>query len=196
MSKASRRLISGIEVIGGVFGLFILANQFPSFRLDLHVVMLAPIATAVFLLSVVAGVLLWREHPAGRAASIVVQAIQLPKLVSPLLIFLFSFGFDFYPYVQVAGGDPKVGVDFKLAPFYNLYLNTPGTPIAIGISIPAIVFLIVLFGYKPVGSEERPIPPPPPAASEWGDDGRIPGNRSDEWTLRKLPGQRVWRNSY
>lgn len=169
MTKASRRLISGLEIIGGGFGLFILAKQLPGFRVDVYVLVLAPVAIGVFLMSLVAGVLLWLDHRAGRMASIIVQAIQLPKLVSPVLIFMFSFALDFYPYVQVAGGDPKVGVDFKLSPFYNLYLNRPGTPVAFGVSIPAIAFLIVLLRYKPGSTHEKPMPPPPPTRSEWGD---------------------------
>lgn len=118
-------------------------------------------------MSLVAGVLLWRDHRAGRMASIIVQAIQLPKLVSPLLIFLFSFGLDFYPYIQVEAGVSKVGVDFKLAAFYNLFLNRPGTPVAVGISIPAIVFLAVLIRSKRGGRQEKAVPPPPPTSSEW-----------------------------
>lgn len=174
MSKASRRLIAGLEVIGGVFGLSILAKQLPEFRLDLYFVVLAPIAISVFVMSVVAGVLLWRNHRAGRMASIIVQAIQLPKLVSPILIFLFSFGLDFYPYIRVERGTvSKVGLDFKLAPFYNLYLNRPGTPVAVGISIPAIVFLMVLLRSKPGSQREEPMPPPPPPSSEWGNGSEV-----------------------
>ncbi|MGH9930446.1 MAG: hypothetical protein ACREA9_14640 [Pyrinomonadaceae bacterium] len=97
MPKALRRLISGLELIGGVYGLVILAKQLPAFRVDVYVILLAPIAIGIYLMSLVAGVLLWREHSAGRMASIIVQMIQLPKLVSPILIFMFSFGFDFYP---------------------------------------------------------------------------------------------------
>ena len=168
MTKALRRLISGLEVIGGVFGIFILARQLIGSRVDLYVLLLGPIAIGIFLMSVVAGVLLWREHRAGRMASIIVQTIQLPKVVSPPLIFSFSFGLDLYPYIQVAGGAvSKMGVDFKLLAFYNLYLNSPGAPVAVGFSIPAAAFLIMLLRYKPGGTRETMMPPPPPTSSEW-----------------------------
>jgi hypothetical protein len=162
MPKTLRRLIAGLELIGGTCGLVLLAKQLPYFRVDAHVIILAPIAISIFLMSLVAGALLWRGHRAGRIASIIVQMIQLPKLASPLLIFMFSFGFDFYPYIAVARGVSNVEVDFKLLAFYNLYLNRPGFPFAFGISIPAAVFLIMLFRYKPRGTLEKMMPPPPP----------------------------------
>jgi hypothetical protein len=169
MNKALLRLISGLEVIGGVGGLVILAKQIPAFRVEINVILLAPIAIGIYLMSLVAGLLLLREHRAGRIASIIVQAIQLPKLVSPLLVFMFSFGFDFYPFIVVARGVSRVEAEFRLFAFYNLYLNRPEMPVAFGVSIPAIAFLIVLLRYKPGSTQEKPMPPLPPTSSEWGD---------------------------
>lgn len=54
-------------------------------------------------LAVVAGITLWRETSFGRKASIVVQFIQLPKITSPVIIFLFSFGFDFWLHASPSG---------------------------------------------------------------------------------------------
>ena len=176
MSKAPRRLISSLEVAGGFFGLLFLAKQLPGLRLDIYVILLAPIAISIFLLSFIAGVLLWRDHRAGRMASIIVQTIQLPKVVSPLLTFLFSFGLDFYPYIQINEGRVlHTGVDFKISSFYNLYLNRIGTPFAVGISIPAIFLLIVLLRHKPGSTRAKPVPPPPPTDSEWTDSGDAAG---------------------
>lgn len=169
MPKALRRLIAGLELIGGTCGLVLLAKQLPTFRVDIYVIILVPIATGMYLMSLVAGVLLWLDHRAGRMASIIAQAIQLPKLVSPVLIFMFSFGFDFYPYIVVARGVSSVEADFKLFAFYNLYLNRPGMPVSFGISIPAAVFLIMLLRYKPGGTTEKVMPPPPPTSSDWSD---------------------------
>jgi hypothetical protein len=166
MPKLLRLLIAGLELTGGVCGLVILVKQLPTFRIDAHVIILSPIAIGIFLMSFIAGMLLWVDHRAGRITSIIVQFLQLPKLASPLLIFMFSFGFDFYPYVVAARGVSKVETDFKLLAFYNLYLNRPGFPFAFGISIPAIVFLIVLIRHRPVDSPEK-TPPPPPTISEW-----------------------------
>ena len=169
MNKALRRLIAGLEVIGGIGGLVILAKQLPTFPLEIHVIVLAPVAICIFLLSLIAGLLLWRDHRAGRMASIIVQVIQLPKLFSPLLSFMFSFGFDVYPYVVVARGVSRVDVGFQLFAFYNLYLNQPRIPVAFGISIPAAAFLIMLLRYKPDDKSGKVMPPPPPTNSEWSD---------------------------
>ena len=178
MPKALRRLIAGLELIGGTWGLVLLAKQFPAFRLEIYVILLAPIAIGIFLMSLVAGALLWRGHRAGRMASIIVQVIQLPKLVSPFLIFMFSFGFDFYPYIVATRGVSRIEADFKVLAFYNLYLNRPGMPVAFGISIPAVVFLIVLLRYKPAGTSGKMMPPPPPTSSDWSDSTDAAPNNS------------------
>jgi hypothetical protein len=172
MPKVLRRLISALELIGGVCGLVLLTKQLPTFRVDARVIILAPIAITIYLMSFVAGALFWRGHRAGRIASIIVQAIQLPKMASPLLIFMFSFGFDFYPYVVVVRGVSHVEVDYKLLAFYNLYLGQPGFPFAFGISIPAVVFLIMLLRYKPDRASGKMMPPPPPTSSEWSESKR------------------------
>jgi hypothetical protein len=169
MTKVWQRLISVFEVVGGVFGIIILAWQLIVSTDDGYVLLLAPVAYAIYLMSLVAGVLLWREHRAGRMASIIVQAIQLPKLVSPFLIFTFSFGFDFYPYIQFAEGFSNVGVDFRLLAFHQLYINIQEAPVGAGVSIPAAAFLIMLLRYKPAGARGNMMPPPPPTSSDWSD---------------------------
>jgi hypothetical protein len=120
-------------------------------------------------MSLLAGLLLWRDHRAGRMASIIVQVIQLPKVFSSVFSFLFSFGFDVYPYIVVARGVSRVDVGFQLFAFYNLYLNQPRIPVAFGISIPAAVFLIMLLRSKPDGTSGKMMPPPQPTGSEWSD---------------------------
>jgi hypothetical protein len=167
MPKVLRRLISLLELIGGTCGLVLLAKQIPYFRVEANVIILLPIAIGIFLMSLVAGALLWRDHRAGRIASIIVQAIQLPKLASPLLIFMFSFGLDFYPYIAVTRGVFDAEVDFKVLAFYNLYLNQPRFPFAFGISIPAIAFLIMLLRYKPERASGKMMPPPLPTNLDW-----------------------------
>jgi hypothetical protein len=168
MSKVWRRLISVLEIVGGVFGIIILAWELVASPADGYTLLLAPVSYGIFILSLVAGVLLWREHRAGRMTSVVVQAIQLPKIVSPVLIFTFSFGFDFYPYVLSDAGFSKVGVDLRLLAFHQLYLNIEEAPFAAGVSVPAVMFLIMLLRYKPATRGEM-VPPPPPTGSEWSD---------------------------
>jgi hypothetical protein len=176
MTKVWRRLISVLEIVGGVFGIVILAWELVASPAHGYLLLLAPMSYGIYILSLVAGVLLWREHRAGRMASIVVQMIQLPKLVSPLLVFTFSFGFDFYPYVQFEEGFSKVGADLKVLAFHQLYVNMQGAPIGGGVSIPAIVFLIVLLRYKPAVTLGK-MPPPPPTNAEWGEAvGAAPDN--------------------
>jgi hypothetical protein len=166
--KVWRRLIAVLEIVGGAFGIVILAWELIASPADGYVLLLAPIAYGIYILSLVAGVLLWRDHRAGRMTSIIVQMIQLPKLVSPVLIFAFSFGFDLYPYVQFAEGFSKVGADLKIFAFYQLYVNMQDAPIGAGVSIPAAVFLIVLLRSKSAVTLGK-MPPPPPTNAQWGE---------------------------
>lgn len=167
MSRIWRRLISVLEIVGGVFGIILMVWELLASPVEGYAFLLAPVSYGIFILSLVAGVLLWREHRLGRIGSIIVQTIQLPKILSPFLIFNFSFGFDFYAYVQSEAGFSKVGVDVKLLAFQQLYLNIQEAPFGAGISIPAIVFLIMLLLHKPAASPAGTGPPPPPTGSEW-----------------------------
>jgi hypothetical protein len=170
MAKVWRRIISVLEIVGGAFGIVIVAWELAVRPLDVYTPVLGGFAISIYLLSLIAGVLLWLERPAARVASIVTQGVQLPKLISPPLTFTFSFGFDLYPYVQSAAGFLKLGFDLKLLAFHQLFLNMEGAPVGIGISIPASVFLIMLFRYKPVTVWVAPLPPPPPSSSAFSEN--------------------------
>jgi hypothetical protein len=98
MSKIWIRIISILEIVGGLSGIAFVVREIVTAPTDHHPVVIGAIALAVYALSLFAGIALWLERPFARVASIVVQAIQLPKYISQLVIFMFSFGFDAYVY--------------------------------------------------------------------------------------------------
>jgi hypothetical protein len=145
MSKFWTYLIAILEIVGGICGLaFIIWQSFAS-PLNGYNILLAIIIALVYLLSLVAGVALALGYKFGRVASIIVQAIQMPKYTSQLLVFMFSFGFDAYPYGMLTSeAYLKLGIDFKFLAYYQLFFNVADAPAGFGISIPACAFLVML----------------------------------------------------
>jgi hypothetical protein len=178
MSKAIK-LISVLEIIGGVCGIGFIVWVLASTPYNLFALLIAPIPLGIDALSLVAGIALWRGSSFGRKASIVVQTIQIPKLMSPLLTFTFSFGFDVWVHYLLAGNFAKLGVQFNVPAFNAFYINMADSPMGLGVSLTACVFLALLFRYQPeVTAHEMPLPPPPPA--DWDDKPEPPGTASDD----------------
>jgi hypothetical protein len=161
MSKIPIKVIAVLQIIGGIASVV-----FMPWTQILHINILAlPIAIIVLLinlLAVVAGIALWGETSFGRNASLAVQAIQLPKIMSAAIVFMFSFGLDVWVHASAGG---VVGIQFSI--FNNqLFLNVPDAPGALGISITSVIALVILKKYKPENRPARQVPPPPPNWSE------------------------------
>jgi hypothetical protein len=168
MPKAIK-LISALEIIGGVCGIGFILWVLASTPYNILTLLIAPVPLGIDVLSLIAGVALWRGSSFGRKASIVVQTIQIPKLISPLLTFAFSFGLDVWVHYQLlAGNFEKLGVQFNVLAFNAFYINVAGSSMGIGISLTACVFLALLFRYQPEATAHE-MPPPPPPPAEWDD---------------------------
>jgi len=123
------------------------------------------------LLAIVAGITVWGGSSFGRKASLIIQFIQLPKITSPPIIFLFSFGLDLWVHASSSGD-----VGFQISVFFNqFFLNVPNAPVDFGISITAIIALVILKKYQPPSRMAGTLPPPPP--TNWLEsDQRYPTN--------------------
>jgi hypothetical protein len=149
MSKIWIRIIAVLEIVGGVFGIGFVVWQFVAGQNDRLTLVFLSIAFAVYILSLVAGVALLRDHRFGRVGSIVVQLIQLPKYSSQLLVFMFSFGFDAYFYFALTNtANAIMGFEFKFLAFNHLFVSVADAPVIFGVSIPASIFLAMLLKYK------------------------------------------------
>jgi hypothetical protein len=120
----------------------------------------------IYILSLVAGIELWRDTSFGRKASILVQVIQIPKIISPIIIFLFSCGFDFWIHLLFTGGYSTFGFQFQFLTFNQFLFNVPDAPIGLGLSLTGLVFLAILWNHKPGRVEPilSPSEPPPPVS--------------------------------
>jgi len=179
MSKVPIRIIALFQIIGGLFTMTFLAwtfvRQTSALATQMRgimsgVIMIGEIFIDIF--AVVAGVTLWRGTQFGRKASIAIQAIQLPKISFPAIIFMFSFGFDLWVYAT-----PSV-VGFQTAFFGSnqIFLGVENLQGGFGVSVTAIIALVILNRYKPTARTAlRPSPPLPP--SEWPASGETAPNK-------------------
>ena len=184
MSKVPIRIIAVLQIIGGLFIVAItgweLVTQTSSAVhqiAGIFAILIALLESFVAIFAVVAGITLWRGTSFGRRASMAVQAIQLPKIISPALIFMFSFGFDFWLHASSSF------LGFQTVFFGNnqifIGVGVQDMPVDLGVSVTAIIALVVLKKFKPVARTSlRPSPPLPP--SEWAtSDQQAPNNSLD-----------------
>jgi hypothetical protein len=158
MSKFWTHLIAILEIVGGLCGIAFIIWQSVTAPLERHNIPFAIIIVVIYLLSLVAGICLALGRKFGRVASIIVQAIQLPKYTSQLLIFMFSLGFDAYVYAMLTtNAQVAFGLEFKFLAFNQLFVNVADAPVMFGISIPACVFLVMLLRKPKIApSEDAP----------------------------------------
>ena len=164
MTKTWLRILSILEMVGGIVGIAFVMWWFSVMPFHLYSLVVAPIPIGIYILSFVAGLLLWKGNRFGRTTSIIVQAIQIPKIFSPYIIFMFSFGFDLWVQVMISNeGYLTYGIEFRFLAFNQLFLNAQNTPFGFGVSITALIFLILLLSHKPYKSSnnEGMLPPQP-----------------------------------
>lgn len=144
------KVVAVLEIIGGVGGpawlLFGLVwAKFPTDQLAG-----VAVGTAIFLLSLFAGVMLWRDRPVGYATSAAVQFAQLLKIATPQFAFMLSLGGD-VSVVSVTHQDPA-GRSLRVLSFNSQagafsvveFGRPPGAPQVFGISIVSCLALAVL----------------------------------------------------
>jgi hypothetical protein len=141
------KIIAVLEMVGGGVGILFVLYSTVARGFALSTLEIAPIMIAIFVLSLIAGILLWKGNETGRKASIVVQFIQVSKFASPALIFMFSFGFDLFPHLTLTGDYSNAGIQFRFLSDGQLFLNPEGAPFLLGISIPALIAIAKLWNY-------------------------------------------------
>ena len=159
MSKVPIRVIAVFQIIGGLFSMAFIAWALLAQVRDILSVGVGIGELLVDTLSVVAG-----GTSSGRKASMAIQIIQLPKIISPSLVLMFSFGFDFWVHASSAA------LGFQTAFLGNnqvfIGVGVQDVPVDLGVSVTAIIALVILNKYKPVArTPVGPLPPPPP--NDW-----------------------------
>jgi hypothetical protein len=145
-TKYLLKLIAILEIVGSLFGFYILYSVFGSATYDestfLLYVLLFSALFAVTVLALTAGILLWRERRIGFALSVLVQAVQIPILTSAIFQIQLMFGVGIWAYARV-DGQFKIGMHMDVGA--QEYLGwRPGSPFSFGVNLVAIYFFYVL----------------------------------------------------
>jgi hypothetical protein len=140
------KAIAALEILGGITGPIYLAFQLRDAPCPTSVVVLAVVLLAMYGLALVAGLMLWRNHRRGKALSVAVQLLQLPKIASTTLAFSISFGFDFAPMVVATNGSAGYAITFliRFGAEHTFYIDNPAMPLGFGISLVSCLFLTLL----------------------------------------------------
>jgi hypothetical protein len=145
MLKWWLKVVAGIEVLGGIIGAIYVVVGVLMSDVNIYTISFGILGIIVFSLSLIAGITLWKEHRLGKPLSIIIQLIQLPKILSPVVAFSFSFGFDFYVIWTFIGDFSHLGFNARFLEEHILMINDANAPFGIGISIISCVFLGLLF---------------------------------------------------
>ncbi len=177
MKPRWRKTVAVLEVVGGVCGTATVAYLLTQRPHAPREVGLAAVLIAAYLLALYAGVMLWRDTWAGRVASVLAQLIQLPKVLSPKLAFMVSYGLDFAPMAVSSPGPAGYGLVFDARVFsYPLLLvNAEWLPTGFGVSVVSLLSLRLLLRPAGVaaatapeqGQPASPAPAAPDGQPEW-----------------------------
>jgi hypothetical protein len=119
-----KRAIGAVEVLGGIYGLYIVlaAHTVGS---AVFVLVLLVFALLYSLVSVVSGVLLLLGRPGGLAGSLFIQAMQLFQVHTGSILYVLTCGFQVLFGCFFTGGDFNFGVRWSLGSGFQFFLNPP-----------------------------------------------------------------------
>ena len=141
------KTIAGIELAGGILGAVMVAVIIPKLASQANVsaLTLLPWLVPPFVLSLVAGALLWRGGSAGEILSIINLALQIPVIGTSLLSYFFNSGVALRVWLSSDGPGwfLFLGSQFHI----NFRPTTPG--VLLGVNVVALVLLVLLIRAMP-----------------------------------------------
>lgn len=150
-----QKVVAVLEFVGGALGLISLLAATRIMPTSVGGFGTLAVTAAIYLLALIAGVLLWRGARQGRGLSIVVQLIQLPKLVTMKFAFMMSFGFDLFAAVVLGQDAHGFSLSTKVGSFDLIRLGDVGLPWLCGISITSCLSLFALLSGEAIASANR-----------------------------------------
>jgi hypothetical protein len=162
MFKIPIRIIAVLQIIGGLSSIAFIGWALVTQMTDIASMTIGSGEVLIDIFGIFAGISLWRGTSFGRKSSIAIQAIQVPKIISPLIIFTFSFGFDLWVHASATA----LGIQTAFFGSNQFFVNVQNAPVDFGISITAIIALVILNKYRPAARTSIvSLPPPPP--NDW-----------------------------
>ncbi|MFK5925667.1 MAG: hypothetical protein QM483_03455 [Desulfuromusa sp.] len=153
MNRLLLQLIAILEIIGGVWGLSIMlyrmANVLDTFKFLLFMLLyLVP-----FIISIIAGILLFKQKTAGLTLSLVIQLLQIPYFALAGLYYSFISGVLAGIRISLLEGITHYNFNFLFGGYCQIQTGLPVEISAFGINIFAVVTFSFLLIYKLQGKE-------------------------------------------
>lgn len=142
----SGRLLAAMLVTGGALGVVSgLARPFLSAAGGWREAGPQLMGVVLSALPLAVGLLLWRDHPAGRRLAALLYATQVPLIEGPLLAANWYAGLSFGPLFTRAGQAWETTLALKLGMGGALDWGRAGDPVAFGINVVALAGCVFLW---------------------------------------------------
>lgn len=163
MKSKFHYIIPFYEICGGILGTLITMyftfqaaktifdESTPGFYRIVFVV-ISVFVILVYLMSILSGVLLWRDKKIGYILSIIVQAVQIPYISSPLIIYSLISGAQLGLAVKVGAEALKLSFLIYAGSTFNIYISNQVNEFVFGINILAI--LVIRYLYKCISRKQ------------------------------------------
>ncbi len=140
------RAVAALEILGGGTGL-VVSTLFPLLNSSFNLSPAIGALDILFLLSIIAGVYLWRNHQFGFNLSLFLFLLQIPQFVLGGISFQFISGISITPMIY----STSRGMGVELAPFMGpggelaiRSIYNPDLIFSIGINIHAVIVSFIL----------------------------------------------------
>lgn len=152
MNKNVIRAIAIVEMIGGIVGVatfFFLGIKVFS---NILIASILSFFIALYILSFLAGLWLWKFSRRGIILSVIMQLLQIPIISFSSLYYKFFSGLN----VSLGFFQSKLSFYFNLGSSWELNIPNTDEPSGFGLNIVAIIFLICLLKFKKAISSSQP----------------------------------------
>ena len=154
------KIIAAYEIIGGAIGLGIVSFLAASMLGEPAIIVICLFFALLFILSIYAGVLLWRKDIRGIDLSIIAQIPQILHLTIPgLFSYSFVSGLSFPLIIEIESAKGSISFDFSLEFGSSFdFQSRPSEGVSgIGINLIPMAAIIYLYGLRTKGFPVSPV---------------------------------------
>jgi hypothetical protein len=146
------RILAYIEIAGGIIGLHLSAIQLVKIglaNLTIGVATTLAVFALLFALSVAAGIGLLKRNRFGYVASILIQALQIPALISDVLIYRFIMLIRllvFTRYVRTGDTNLLFGYEANVLDVgFQFFMGNDANGFTLGANLVPVLFIAILY---------------------------------------------------
>lgn len=150
MKSKVMRLISLYEIIGGILGVcaFIILSMLmfvsPIINKNLLTILALIIMVGLYVLSIVAGIILWKDKTKGITLSIIVQAFQIPYVALSGFTYLFVSGLQAGAGITFAANSFGLKMLIHLGSSGTIDFSSDSKYLLVGINVVPIIIIYYL----------------------------------------------------